>query len=66
MIVEVRTYSSDTCGNTETRHYGYFEAASMVEAARVFRPGFLCGFILQEVQVQRLPTEVQRVPPERR
>lgn len=52
---------SDTCGNESYEEHGIYEASDVSEVEAVFPEGFFIGFFVEPVNVEPLPTTVQRI-----
>jgi hypothetical protein len=63
-IYEVNYYYSDTCGNTDSYHYGFFEAENDKQIRKIFPVGFLCGWNVYRIIAKPLPTKPVKVPRE--
>lgn len=67
MIVAVYARYADFCGNVDFHLHGYYQCDSLEQARTIFPESPLCGWQVEEHEelIEKLPTTVQKVGPER-
>jgi len=62
---EVKTYYSDTCGNYNIYHYGFYKAKSLKQVREVFLEGGLfLKWVVTEIIPKPSPAEIPLFPKE--